>query len=70
MFLYSSGFFNSAFFDGISDRSYDFIRFTIPFPPRFGEPDEFAHIVQYLVENPDVNGEVIRIDGATRLFHG
>ena len=64
-----SGFFDSVFFEGMAERSCDFIKSTVPFPPRFGQPDEFAHLVQMIVENPDINGEVIRIDGAVRLFH-
>lgn len=38
-----------------------------PFPPRLGRPAEFAALVQAVVENVMVNGEVIRLDGAVRL---
>lgn len=37
------------------------------FPPRFGKPAEFAHLAQQILENPMLNGTVIRLDGATRL---
>jgi len=37
------------------------------FPQRFGTPDEFAHLVQALVENTYMNGEVVRLHGATHL---
>lgn len=40
---------------------------TIPYPARLGHPDEFADTVRYLIENPYVNGEVIRLDGAIRM---
>jgi NAD(P)-dependent dehydrogenase (short-subunit alcohol dehydrogenase family) len=40
---------------------------SIPFPKRLGRPDEFAALVQHLVENVHMNGEVVRIDGALRL---
>ncbi len=40
------------------------------FPKRLGTPADFAHFVRAIVENPMVNGEVIRIDAATRLAHG
>lgn len=40
------------------------------FPKRLGRPSEFAHLVQSIVENPMLNGEVIRLDAATRLSHG
>jgi len=39
----------------------------IPFPKRFGKPDEFAMLVQQIVENPMMNGETIRLDGAIRM---
>jgi NAD(P)-dependent dehydrogenase (short-subunit alcohol dehydrogenase family) len=38
----------------------------IPFPSRLGRPQEFAALVKHIVENPYLNGEVIRIDGALR----
>ena len=34
------------------------------FPPRFGRPDEFAQLVQQIIENPMLNGSVLRLDGA------
>jgi len=39
----------------------------IPFPPRLGRPDEFAALVEHIIANPMLNGEVIRLDGAVRL---
>lgn len=39
----------------------------VPFPSRLGQPDEFAQLVQSIVENPMLNGEVIRLDGAIRM---
>jgi len=40
---------------------------TIPFPKRFGKPEEFAALVVHLIENTMINGEVIRLDGALRM---
>jgi 3-hydroxyacyl-CoA dehydrogenase / 3-hydroxy-2-methylbutyryl-CoA dehydrogenase len=37
------------------------------FPQRLGTPDEFAHLVQAIVENPMINGEVIRLDAGVRM---
>ena len=37
------------------------------FPPRFGRAEEFAQLVQQIVENPMLNGSVIRLDGAVRM---
>jgi NAD(P)-dependent dehydrogenase (short-subunit alcohol dehydrogenase family) len=39
----------------------------IPFPQRLGRPEEFAALVKHIVENPYLNGEVIRLDGALRM---
>jgi NAD(P)-dependent dehydrogenase (short-subunit alcohol dehydrogenase family) len=38
-----------------------------PFPSRLGKPEEYAMLVQSIVENPMLNGEVIRLDGAIRM---
>lgn len=40
---------------------------AVPFPSKLGDPDEFAMLVQQLVENPMLNGETIRLDGAIRM---
>ena len=39
----------------------------VPFPPRLGKPEEFASMVQTIVENSYLNGETIRLDGAIRM---
>jgi NAD(P)-dependent dehydrogenase (short-subunit alcohol dehydrogenase family) len=39
----------------------------VPFPPRLGKPEEFASLVQQIIENPMLNGETIRLDGAIRM---
>jgi NAD(P)-dependent dehydrogenase (short-subunit alcohol dehydrogenase family) len=39
----------------------------IPHPQRLGRPDEYAALVTHIVENPVLNGEVIRLDGALRM---
>ena len=40
---------------------------SVPFPPRLGRPEEFAALVRQIIENPMLNGEVIRLDGAIRM---
>ena len=40
---------------------------TVPFPARMGKPAEFAALVQHIVQNAYLNGEVIRLDGAIRM---
>jgi len=39
----------------------------VPFPSRLGEPSEYGQLVQSIIENPMINGEVIRLDGALRM---
>lgn len=45
----------------------DSLAAQVPFPHRFGRPDEFARLVLHLVENVMINGEVVRLDGAMRM---
>ena len=40
---------------------------AIPYPSRLGDPAEFADAVRFAIENQYLNGEVIRLDGATRM---
>ena len=40
---------------------------STPFPKRLGNPKEFAMLSQHIIENPFLNGETIRLDGAVRL---
>lgn len=39
----------------------------VPFPPRLGQPDEYAALARHIIENVMLNGEVIRLDGAIRM---
>jgi NAD(P)-dependent dehydrogenase (short-subunit alcohol dehydrogenase family) len=39
----------------------------IPFPSRLGKPNEFAMLAKSIIENPMLNGETIRLDGAIRM---
>jgi len=39
----------------------------VPFPPRLGRPDEYASLVAQILDNPMLNGETIRLDGAIRM---
>lgn len=45
----------------------DSLAASVPFPKRFGKPEEFAALVAHIVENCMINGEVIRLDGALRM---
>jgi len=45
----------------------DALSASIPFPPRLGQPPEFARLVMSIIDNPFLNGETIRLDGAQRM---
>ena len=49
-----------------SPELLEFIEMTTPCPSRLGDPEEFGQLVETLLVNQMINGEVIRIDGANR----
>ena len=51
----------------LSDDAIKSLGAQIPHPSRLGEPDEYAALVAHIVENPMLNGETIRLDGAVRM---
>lgn len=61
------GIFRTPMLAAISDEARSSLARQIPFPARLGEPREFACLVAQLAENPMLNGEVIRLDGALRM---
>lgn len=63
------GVFETPLFADISDSVREYLIEQIPFPARLGNPSEFAALVQHIIENPMLNGAVIRLDGALRM-HG
>ena len=53
--------------DGMPDAVQQSLAASIPFPSRLGQPAEFADLAAYILGNVYLNGETIRLDGATRL---
>lgn len=51
----------------IGEQGLEKFASTVPFPKRLGTPDEYANLAQHLLDNPYMNGEVVRIDGAQRF---
>jgi NAD(P)-dependent dehydrogenase (short-subunit alcohol dehydrogenase family) len=51
----------------LPDEQRQALAAQIPHPSRLGKPSEFASLVRHIVENPVLNGEVIRLDGALRM---
>ncbi len=52
---------------GMSDEIRESLSSQVPFPKRFGQPEEYARLVGHIVENEMLNGDVIRLDGAIRM---
>ena len=52
---------------GMPQEVQDALGKMVPFPSRLGKPAEFAGLVRHIIENPYLNGEVIRLDGAIRM---
>jgi 3-hydroxyacyl-CoA dehydrogenase/3-hydroxy-2-methylbutyryl-CoA dehydrogenase len=61
------GLFDTPMLQSLPDKVRNFLAKSIPFPQRLGHPDEYAQLVQAIVENPLLNGETIRLDGAIRM---
>ncbi len=61
------GLIRTPLLEHISEPAKEHLTQSIPFPHRLGEPDEFAQLVCSIYENPLLNGEVIRLDGALRM---
>lgn len=52
---------------GLPGDTKSILEAQVPHPPRLGRPEEYALLVQSIIANPLLNGEVIRLDGALRL---
>ncbi|XP_053229207.1 3-hydroxyacyl-CoA dehydrogenase type-2-like [Podarcis raffonei] len=61
------GLFATPLLASLPEKVRTFLARQVPFPSRLGAPEEYAHLVQCIVENPMLNGEVIRLDGAIRM---
>ena len=61
------GLFHTPMFDGLPDDIAEALGRAVPFPSRLGHPEEYAALVGHICENPMLNGECIRLDGAVRL---
>ncbi len=61
------GIFATPMLKSLPQEAQDSLGRQTPFPPRLGEPDEFAAMVAHIVENTMLNGETIRLDGAIRM---
>ena len=61
------GIFNTPLMNGAPDTVKNPLIEMTQFPKRLGHPEEYASLAKHIVENPFLNGETIRIDGAIRM---
>ena len=61
------GTFDTPLLAALPEENRQALAAAIPFPPRLGQPDEFAALMAHIVENEMLNGETIRLDGALRM---
>ena len=61
------GIFDTALLAAFTEEVQESLVRQVPFPPRLGQPGEFAALVKHIIENQMLNGEVIRLDGALRM---
>lgn len=61
------GLIDTPMLKALPDKVRDSLAAGIPFPKRFGQPEEFAQLALHIIENPMLNGSVIRLDGALRM---
>ncbi len=61
------GLFETPMLAGLPQEAQDSLGRQVPHPSRLGHPSEYAALVEHVVANPMLNGEVIRLDGAIRM---
>ncbi len=61
------GIFETPMLMGMPEEVRDALGKMVPFPPRLGRPNEYAHLARTIIENTMLNGETIRLDGAIRM---
>jgi NAD(P)-dependent dehydrogenase (short-subunit alcohol dehydrogenase family) len=61
------GTFDTPLLAALPEDAREALGAQIPFPNRLGKPEEFATLACHIVENPMLNGETIRLDGALRM---
>jgi len=61
------GLFKTPLLGSLPEEAQRSLGAQVPHPARLGDPDEYGALAQHIVENPMLNGEVIRLDGAIRM---
>jgi len=61
------GLFKTPLLGSLPEEAQKSLGQQVPHPARLGDPDEYGFLAQHIIENPMLNGEVIRLDGAIRM---
>lgn len=61
------GLVDTPMFGSLSNEAREALFAMVPFPKRLAYPEEYAMLAKHIIENPMLNGEVIRLDGALRM---
>jgi NAD(P)-dependent dehydrogenase (short-subunit alcohol dehydrogenase family) len=61
------GLFDTPLLAGLPEEARQALGAQVPHPPRLGRPEEYAQLACHIAENPMLNGETIRLDGALRM---
>ena len=61
------GIFLTPMLESFPEAVQDALGAQVPHPSRLGRPTEYAQLVESIIRNPMLNGEVIRLDGAIRM---
>jgi NAD(P)-dependent dehydrogenase (short-subunit alcohol dehydrogenase family) len=61
------GTFETPMMAGLPGETKEILEKLVPHPSRLGQPAEYASLVAHIIDNPMLNGEVIRLDGALRM---
>ncbi|KPI91960.1 PREDICTED: 3-hydroxyacyl-CoA dehydrogenase type-2 [Papilio xuthus] len=61
------GLFRTPMMEQLPEPAIKQLEASVPFPSRLGNPNEYALLVQSIIQNPMINGETIRLDGSLRM---
>jgi NAD(P)-dependent dehydrogenase (short-subunit alcohol dehydrogenase family) len=61
------GIFKTPMMAGLPEETQKTLGASVPFPSRLGDPTEYAKLALHIIDNPYLNGDVIRVDGALRM---
>jgi NAD(P)-dependent dehydrogenase (short-subunit alcohol dehydrogenase family) len=67
VYTIAPGTFDTPILDRLSPQVRESLANAVPHPARLGRPEEFAMLAAHILENPMLNGETVRLEGAIRM---